>query len=672
MHKKAGYITLTQLAIFLLALLIPPLLTTNSVSAQLGGIDVFTQKQPYSGKGPNNPSDAFHPGEPVILYAQVHYKEAPLSNELVTFRVEGPSNNTGTVFERVAETNMSGLASVTFTIPSTNNETHIFGNWTVVSIVEFDGVKLNDSLTFRVDWIITIISLRTIDEDLSNRTIFGLDGDVGVEITFRSISMTKQKVAVSLVIQDSLNVPVAFLKIEDLWVQPNRTRVRIFSVLHLPKWATIGTATLHAAALTTLPNLGGVAYSPGVKTTFIITPMSPLTIKIHDVAVLEVIPQDSIINIGTETTIVNITVRNEGTETESFPVNVYHNSTLIDTMSVESLTPYSQKQLSVTWNTSNIALGNYTLSASIPLISEEAETTDNTFINGIVRIQTPPTTQHDIAILQMTFSPSVVSIGNSVYINVTIRNKGNQIESFNVTTYYNFTNPIDTLQVDSLTPNNEFTVSFVWDTGGVAPGNYTLSGFAHPVVGEEAVFDNYLVDGEVTVLPSGEVLHDLIVVGVVAWPSVVEVGEDVFVDVVVRNNGSVVETFNVTAYFDGVEISTSLVSSLVSGGEFTVSFVWDTGGVAPGIYTVKAYAPPVENETNIENNTLTDGTINVISPSPKPFLPDWAIAALISILLLLLLFLIMALLKRRRNRKELHESFNRAWKAWYGRSPMLE
>ena len=670
MHKKAGYITLTQLTSVLLALLIMPLLTPNSASAQLGGIDVFTQKQPYSGKGPNNPSDAFHPGEPVILYAQVHYNEAPLSNELVTFRVEGPSNNSGTVFERVAETNMSGMASVTFTIPWTNNETHIFGNWTVVSIVEIDGVKLNDSLTFRVDWIITITSLRTIDEDLNNTGIFGLDGDVGVEITFRSISMTKQKATFSLVIQDSLNVPVTFLKIEDLWVQPNKTIVRIFTVLHLPEWATIGTATLHAAALTTLPNSGGIPYSPGVNTAFIITPMSPLTIKIHDVAVIEAIPQNSIINIGTETTSVNITVRNEGTETENFPVNVYYNSTIIDTIEVQSLTPYSQEQISVTWNTSNLALGNYTLSASIPFLSEEAETTDNTFINGIVRIQTPPSTQHDIAILQMTFSPAAVSIGNSVYINVTVRNKGNQIESFNITTYYNFTNTIDTLPVDSLTPNSEFTVSFVWDTSGVAPGNYTLSGFAHPVVGEEAVFDNYLVDGEVTVLPSGEVLHDLIVVDVVAWPSVVEVGDDVFVDVVVRNNGSVVETFNVTAYFDGIEFSTSLVSSLVSGGEFTVSFVWDTSGVTPGNYTVKAHTPPVENETSIEDNAFTDGTINVISPSPKPFLPDWAITTLISILLLLLLFLIMALLKKRRNRKELHESFNRAWKAWYTRSPM--
>jgi subtilase family serine protease len=116
----------------------------------------------------------------------------------------------------------------------------------------------------------------------------------------------------------------------------------------------------------------------------------------------------------------------------------------------------------------------------------------------------------------------------------------------------------------------------------VAPGNYTLSGFAHPVVGEEVVFDNYMVGGEVAVLPSGDVLHDLVVVDVVAWPSVVEVGDDVFVDVVVRNNGSVVEAFNVTVYFDGVEISTALVSSLVSGGEVTVGFVWDTSGVAPG------------------------------------------------------------------------------------------
>ncbi len=189
------------------------------------------------------------------------------------------------------------------------------------------------------------------------------------------------------------------------------------------------------------------------------------------------------------------------------------------------------------------------------------------------------------------------------------------------------------------------------------------------MVGEEAIFDNYLVDGVVTVLAVG-VVHDLSVLEVSAWPSEVDVGGEVFVDVVVRNNGSLVETFNVTAYFDDVEISTFLVDALVSGGELTVNFVWDTGGVAPGNYVIKANITPVPGETALEDNIFVNGIIKVKSPSSNLLAPDWIIAALISLLLLLILFLIITLLRRKKKNEDPGESFTRAWKAWYDRSPM--
>ncbi|MCW4052803.1 MAG: hypothetical protein NWE78_06320 [Candidatus Bathyarchaeota archaeon] len=656
------------LALVVLGVLTFSFLVRNSVTAQLSGIDIFTQKEPFSGRGENVASDAFHPGEPVTLFARVFVSGAPISNQLVTFQVLGPSNNTGTLFERVAETNETGLASIMFTIPSTDNETHIFGNWTVIGCVEINEVCSEDSLIFRVGWIVKIISLRTIDDSLSNRNLFGVDGDVGVEIAFQSISMIEKKATFSLVIQDSLNVPVTFLRMDDLLVQPNETTSRMYCVLHLPKWATIGGATLHSAALTAAPSLGGIPYSPGVNTSFAITTTDPLSIRFDDVAVVKVNSKDSVVNSG-ESTSVNVTVRNEGSQDENFTLNIYYDSNLIDSISVESLNSYTQRELSITWNTSNVYLGNYTLSASIPSLTNEIETTDNTYIDGIVRIQIEPTPKHDIAVVLVTSSPTTVNAGNPVYINVTVKNKENQIESFNVTTYYNLTNIIDTVLVEFLHPNSEQTIFFVWDTGGVASGNYTLSGYAHPVVGEEAIFDNYLVDGVVTVLPVG-VLHDLSVLEVSAWPSEVEVGGEVFVDVVVRNNGSLVEVFNVTAYFDDVEISTFLVDSLVSGGELTVNFVWDTGGVASGNYVIKANITPVPGETAIEDNIFVNGIVEVKSPSPKLLVPDWIIAALTSLFLLLILFLIMTLLKRRKKNEGLEESFTRAWKAWFERSPM--
>ncbi|MDH5451216.1 MAG: hypothetical protein OEX77_10050 [Candidatus Bathyarchaeota archaeon] len=52
-------------------------------------IDVYTQKEPNSGRGRNQPSDAFAPQEEVILYANVTYKHYPMSGKIVAFQVAG-------------------------------------------------------------------------------------------------------------------------------------------------------------------------------------------------------------------------------------------------------------------------------------------------------------------------------------------------------------------------------------------------------------------------------------------------------------------------------------------------------------------------------------------------------------------------------------------------------
>jgi hypothetical protein len=55
-------------------------------------VDVYTQKQPYSGVGPGQPSDAFAPDDLVILYANVTYNGAGVQFVPVSFSVLGPPN----------------------------------------------------------------------------------------------------------------------------------------------------------------------------------------------------------------------------------------------------------------------------------------------------------------------------------------------------------------------------------------------------------------------------------------------------------------------------------------------------------------------------------------------------------------------------------------------------
>lgn len=88
---------LKTIVLFLLLLCLNISLTPHTkpgtVNAELGRtIDVFTQKAPFDGKGPNSSSDMFGPQEVVKLYALVLKCGSPLTGKLVTFKIRGPIN----------------------------------------------------------------------------------------------------------------------------------------------------------------------------------------------------------------------------------------------------------------------------------------------------------------------------------------------------------------------------------------------------------------------------------------------------------------------------------------------------------------------------------------------------------------------------------------------------
>ncbi|MEM3153792.1 MAG: hypothetical protein QW629_03670, partial [Candidatus Bathyarchaeia archaeon] len=100
-----------------------------ALSEDIGGsIDLFTQNAPFNGRGSNMPSDAFGPGDVVILYALVEYNRYPQQNLMVTFYIRGPDNSS---FSSTAITNASGIASINFTIPlkCPPHENETFGEW---------------------------------------------------------------------------------------------------------------------------------------------------------------------------------------------------------------------------------------------------------------------------------------------------------------------------------------------------------------------------------------------------------------------------------------------------------------------------------------------------------------------------------------------------------------
>jgi len=257
--------------------------------------------------------------------------------------------------------------------------------------------------------------------------------------------------------------------------------------------------------------------------------------------------------------------------------------------------------------------------------------TDNDELNGTVThsVKVFAEITHDVAIISVTPSPTEVTAGDSVSITVVVGNEGTQAETFNVTAYYD-TTAIDTQTVTNLAPMAETTLTFTWDTTDVVPDEYTISANASVVEGETETDDNTLVDGTVTI--STAVVHDVAVVSVTPSPTEVTAGDSVSISVVVKNEGTVAETFNVTAYYDTTAIDTQTVTNLASGATTTLTFTWDTTDVDEDEYTIKAVASTVAGETDTADNTKVDGTVTVTAPPPSEFPTTLVIAIVIVII----------------------------------------
>jgi parallel beta-helix repeat protein len=112
---------------------------------------------------------------------------------------------------------------------------------------------------------------------------------------------------------------------------------------------------------------------------------------------------------------------------------------------------------------------------------------------------------HDVALTNITTSKTIAGQGFSLYITVQAENKGNRIETVNVTVYINTTIVTQTVNLTIGTT----TLTFPWNTTGFAKGNYTINAYALPVPGETDSGDNSLAyGGMITVTVPGDTNGD--------------------------------------------------------------------------------------------------------------------------------------------------------------------
>jgi len=134
------------------------------------------------------------------------------------------------------------------------------------------------------------------------------------------------------------------------------------------------------------------------------------------------------------------------------------------------------------------------------------------------------------------------------------------------------------------------------------------------------VYYQPFLDTSVAIPP---VAHDVAITSLTAYPTNITAGESVYINASVANEGDFYETFNVTIYYDSVQIGKSTVW-LGWGQNQTLWFYWYTYGVPSGNYTISAEVSVVPSETDTEDNIFIDGQVEVIGPPPPPPQPPYA------------------------------------------------
>jgi len=234
-----------------------------AITTLLVWIDAYTQKEPFNGKGVNMSCDAFAPQEEVTLYAYVSYKAEPVENKRVAFEVKDP---TGVVWTyRSNNTDEEGIATTSFRIPTTP----VFGDWTVYVTVDIAEQTGNDTLTFKVGWIVEILQIETADINGNPKTNFLKSEHIYFNVTVQNMAFTSKKATITIVVYDECRVPIGQVTLQDWTIGSGRTEIFVVD-LEIPDWAFVGLGAIYANAYTKPPQYGGTSYCPEISTVFTI------------------------------------------------------------------------------------------------------------------------------------------------------------------------------------------------------------------------------------------------------------------------------------------------------------------------------------------------------------------------------------------------------------------
>jgi len=168
-------------------------------------------------------------------------------------------------------------------------------------------------------------------------------------------------------------------------------------------------------------------------------------------------------------------------------------------------------------------------------------------------------------------------------------------------------------------------------------------------------------------------IHDVATINVTASATDVVSGQVINITVVVKNNGTVTETFNVTLFYNETAIETETVTNLAPGDQKTLGFTWNTTGVAEGSYGIRAEADSVSEEANKNNNVYTGPLIRVATKtSLQPF--NWAILCALLVVFGIVSLSAVKLLGKKRIKPPVEKKTPKlsGWQQMVGKTMLLE
>jgi len=169
-----------------------------------------------------------------------------------------------------------------------------------------------------------------------------------------------------------------------------------------------------------------------------------------------------------------------------------------------------------------------------------------------------------------------------------------------------------------------YDASNIWDSGYPSGGNYwshlaradLYNGPGQNITGGDGICDSaYAIDANNTdhyPLVAKWPSHDVAVLDVVLNGTIAKLGNPVSFNVSYINQGDFPETFNISIRANETDAAIKTITNLAPRSPTTLSLTWNTTGYPIGNYVISAYASPVQSETDIGDNTYTDGKLTVV------------------------------------------------------------